>query len=989
MSDDSDIADLQELKDTYSFNESLLKKCFIDEGVNIFQKYQLLAKIHNLLFFRKKYEAKFNFPQLLFTFNNKVDESSTINKSIIGYFCSISKLNQIQTQEISSKLNLSQNTSEKNHNDLHTSNEDSTQEQNPIKMNTHFDISDFLIRVFLTTQTDYVKSSEDDEKSILNSETHYNWIIDYFVYSTFPSLFGHFCSVEYLREGYSFISLLINDKIAPRLVGSFLHHSFLFKDRVLNHFFCNVSKKFSHYLSSDPNSETFYSNDNNNTNFFTLETIETLFYESFSSCISYFSFFHFKAVDLLLKIRGDSAAIEAIWDHFIFDEFVENWNYHPLFSSISKNKNELSAINDDVFPHYQNFLNDALHRISNEKNKEAQMKYVNLFKLNSNINDNQNVIYFNMPKISDIIFFKGIFFAITKLDLNLGLILRNFLRQISSSSSEVTYDSVSSSIINYPGMKITKQSDTQLAYNSVHILLRLSHIFPNQEIFPKPPDPNKSTIYDRLMYNKDVHNILYKRAGGLVTAKSILGSIEKNIILISSSYAIELYNIQKNKQKQSLNSNDKIKFNAAIYGETQRRHFVLHIIEMIVNSTECFAQFFHSLLGPEFPNALGGDASNMLKVNLSEEWANAKEKSHFSNRSSSSSSSQKDEDQIYVPKIGVSKSLYSLSSSESSVSDFSMLPLEIVSRSIIKTAEKIINSWKFVYNGNIEMDPNKNQQKLKESDLKVELFQPVTGIFVFVTNEITKFLVYYTLSNIPHPIIPKIESKKSTDDELDSKFLDFINKERINVMHSIVNSKSLRVPFLDSSISLSFCLADPYISFYIDVAHDVQCFLLLLEKSFENEFVTQFKSKDNHNFVFCEQYNIGWKMQAFIQLEKMLNPILNNSKLNQNTIKMLMTALFKGNDPFYLRLNLINVSRTVKSLCTLSEDNARRYSNPTSPIKNVSILPKNDINTPIQKVEDEKFVGKINSLLIYDIFGQSIVDKFKNLLRWFSLMETV
>lgn len=980
MNDDID-PDLQELKNTYSFNESLLKNCFTDEGQNVFQKYQLLAKIHNILIFRKKYETKFKFPQILFTFNNKVEEGSTINKSIIGYFCSLSKLNQSEIHGISSKIGSSLEPSIDLQNFSNINNNISN--QNPNDLN-RFDITDLLIGVFLITQSEINNNNTDkNEETCFNLKDKYNWIIDYFVYSTFPSLFGHFCSIEYLREGLSFISLLINDNIAPRLVGSFLHHSFLFKDRILIQFFCMISKRID--CKNESNSYLL----NDDSDLFSLDSIESMFFEAFSSCMSYFSIYHFKAIDLLRKVRGDDVAIEAIWDYFLLDEFVDNWEYSPLFSSLHVNQSFLmekqnhlkqpetenlnGSIYERIFPKYRNILSCILHQISDEKIKEKQMKYVNLFSTKSNLDesDNDDVIYFNMPKISDIIFFKGIVFAITKLDLNLGHILRTFFKQISSLSTSIStdslYESIASAIINYPGIKIASLTETQLAYNSVNILLRLTHIFPNQEIFPSPPDPNKSTIFDRLMYNKDVHNILYKRSGGLVTAKSFLGSIEKSIILESSSYANELF--QKNMHEQTDSGSKISNFNAAYYGEMQRRLFVLQIVEMIVNSIECFAQFINSVLGSEFPNALGGDVSNILKVKLSEEWTNVEEKKFYTKQFNSNDS---------LPKEEIKTSTYSLSSSESSVSDFSSLSLDIVSKSLIDTAEKIINSWKFVYNGNIEMDQNSNQQKLSNSELKMEFYQPVTGIFVFVTNEITKSLIYITLSYVPHPIIPQSNSNEN----------DQITKERENALYSIVNSKSLRVPFLDSNLSLSFCLADPYISFYIDVTHDVQCFLLLLEKSFQNEFCRPFKSNSS-NIEFYEQYNIGWKLQTFIQLEKMLNPILNNAKLNQNTIKMLITALFNGNDPFYIRLNLINVSRVVKSLCTLNEDPVRRYSSPSPHPKNVSNRLKNGKNILIQKVEDEKIVGRINSLLIFDIFGQEVVDKFKNLQRWFSLIESV
>jgi hypothetical protein len=62
------------------------------------------------------------------------------------------------------------------------------------------------------------------------------WICDYFVISTFPATFGHFIGQEYLTHGLTFIQSHIADPLAPRLVGTFLLHAFVFRDRLMESF---------------------------------------------------------------------------------------------------------------------------------------------------------------------------------------------------------------------------------------------------------------------------------------------------------------------------------------------------------------------------------------------------------------------------------------------------------------------------------------------------------------------------------------------------------------------------------------------------------------------------------------------------------------------------------------------------------------------------------------------------------------------------------
>jgi hypothetical protein len=61
-----------------------------------------------------------------------------------------------------------------------------------------------------------------------------DWVPRYFVISTFPAMFGHFMSLHFHKAASTFITSHVMDELAPELVGTFLHHSFMFSDRFLN-----------------------------------------------------------------------------------------------------------------------------------------------------------------------------------------------------------------------------------------------------------------------------------------------------------------------------------------------------------------------------------------------------------------------------------------------------------------------------------------------------------------------------------------------------------------------------------------------------------------------------------------------------------------------------------------------------------------------------------------------------------------------------------
>jgi hypothetical protein len=67
------------------------------------------------------------------------------------------------------------------------------------------------------------------------------WIVQYFIISTFPAFFGHFFTDEYLFAGFNFIQSHIGDDLAGQLVGTFLFHAVLFRDRLFQAFWDRLS----------------------------------------------------------------------------------------------------------------------------------------------------------------------------------------------------------------------------------------------------------------------------------------------------------------------------------------------------------------------------------------------------------------------------------------------------------------------------------------------------------------------------------------------------------------------------------------------------------------------------------------------------------------------------------------------------------------------------------------------------------------------------
>jgi hypothetical protein len=136
------------------------------------------------------------------------------------------------------------------------------------------------------------------------------WICQYFVTSTFPAVFAGFVTEELSEHALQFILNNIEDQLAPQLIGAFLLHCFIFRDRLLQQFYANIAER----------SELF--NDS---------IIERCFLDAFRACANYFSSHQIRALSTLVA-ADSSAARSAVFDHFLL-EVVCMWRFSPLFAT--------------------------------------------------------------------------------------------------------------------------------------------------------------------------------------------------------------------------------------------------------------------------------------------------------------------------------------------------------------------------------------------------------------------------------------------------------------------------------------------------------------------------------------------------------------------------------------------------------------------------------------------------------------------------------
>jgi hypothetical protein len=306
------------------------------------------------------------------------------------------------------------------------------------------------------------------------------WIVDYFILNTFPAIFGHFTSEEYLISGCRFVEAHIRDDLAPQLVGSYLLHCFNFRDRFHDAFFDAVR-----------DSETI-----------TFNGLVQRFLDSFRFCVPYFAKSHLQAVSALRR-ESEPKAFSGVFDHFLIPT-IKVWYFSPLFRCTE---------------------------LITQRAKSGTCEYVFLEKLREKapgfsaqlLDAFQVPAAMPVPRIGSILFYGGVKFSLSVVD---GFLLQH-LGSLVTGARSATRGSVETAI-----------------EDAFRLRTRYSHFPETDVSVPTPTDGGKEMTLQRLEDHKRLHDFLFTHAGGLQQFHVAIESMRKVIGLQYRSYARRLFEIE-------------------------------------------------------------------------------------------------------------------------------------------------------------------------------------------------------------------------------------------------------------------------------------------------------------------------------------------------------------------------------------------------------------------------------------------------------------
>lgn len=275
-------------------------------------------------------------------------------------------------------------------------------------------------------------------------------IYDFFCYSTFPSMFGHFTSQEYIADAYHFIKQNLDDThISPFLICSFFLHSTVFQDRLMSIFyinFINIMQKRDQNIDFQNCTDIDF---------------KVIFINSFRNCLSYLSEFHFLLVSEFKKKYPEHAL-------FTFSEIIrislKLWKYSPFLENISISVNPNFII--DYSPVHQKCLYKDL--VKNLK-KNIEKKDIDII---LSLFDDASFFY-EYAKYQHTIYKNEINFTFTISDLEIISKLAKSLIQNKIQNSDMTVDQF------IENSTIIKQGEGYHEFNTP-VLIQLTKMSSNQ-----------------------------------------------------------------------------------------------------------------------------------------------------------------------------------------------------------------------------------------------------------------------------------------------------------------------------------------------------------------------------------------------------------------------------------------------------------------------------------------------------------------------------
>jgi hypothetical protein len=230
-----------------------------------------------------------------------------------------------------------------------------------------------------------------------------------------------------------------------------------------------------------------------------------------------------------------------------------------------------------------------------------------------------------------------------------------------------------------------------------------------------------------------------------------------------------------------------------------------------------------------------------------------------------------------------------------------------VTAAILGQTSEYINDWKRQFNAKYPA----NQQG--PCNPNADYDYPSCQFFYDAVNEVTFAIILEQLSDCPMPVDKLKKNLQSLSDG--RPFLTFPLTE-------LTNDPDVQI-LMENTLEVKFLLARTE---------------LALRRAFENGDM---------------KWGTGSHMLLFLEIEKMVAPIVDGAKGDQDLLRKVICALFQAEDPVYSRICLAKVMMTVQQL--------RQVANPL--VGNLA-----EIGNPI---------------------NEEIVKKVRNLVRWFGLKDTI
>lgn len=499
-------------KELYSFNPENLKQRFFELANNAFVSHNIYTKQYNLLMFRTLF-PQLPLPELLFTISTDLSFNYDTMLPITDLLRSYLDDTNAENHGSYSISNILQSCFRFNIPATSSQESQKTQLFKPeptfLKTLKNFDPD-------IDNQIDPFSSPPEVSISFIN---------DFFCISSFPALFGHFSSEEYIRAGFNFLKARINDPLSPNLVAVYLLHCSLFKDRFLQSFIDTMIYNFDQIKIDDHLDE-------NLDKMCSIDNLLDFLCNSFEECIFYFTEYHFNIVNLLRE-KDEDTAILAVCFYFL-REVVSLFKYSPLLSETGLLSKSRCPKNPSTYARILRI--DYLDIITDQLcvNRSFGIRILDLFQ-------KMSFAYTEMPKISTIKYSDGFSFCVSLADIQVLDCIYYAEKYPNKSLDEYpSFSNIKDFILEMFTLKGKFKQYIQTGIDE-----------------PERTETSSEMTDKKLDEQKKFHNFLTKRSDGMKQLEMCTSCALRNLKLKEKQY---IYNLWKsnNKIEYTFSSNGKI-----------------------------------------------------------------------------------------------------------------------------------------------------------------------------------------------------------------------------------------------------------------------------------------------------------------------------------------------------------------------------------------------------------------------------------------------